>query len=134
MQLLQSAEQFQEENVVSVLGVEAARVWERDVPAEDQKQRVNGDKVPMWDVTCAIQDGWQVAGFKVRVASEAKPEVTAGRIRFGGLQAFTRQDGSKHLVSFAADTWTQEDRPSLRRPKEEVTPAPVPPMPTSKVA
>ena len=134
MQLFQSAEQFQDENVIMVLGVEAARVWEKDVPSEEQKQRLNGDKVPVWEITCAVQDGWLVAGIKVRVASETKPAVTPGPIRFGGLQAFSRQDGNKHLVSFAADTWTQEDRPSLRRGKDDtVAPAP-PPVPTREPA
>ncbi len=134
MQLFQSAEQFQDENVVMVLGVEAARVWEKDVPAEEQKQRLNGDKVPVWEITCAVQDGWLVAGIKVRVAAETKPAVSPGPIRFGGLQAFSRQDGNKHLVSFAADTWTQEDRPSLRRGKDDtVAPAP-PPVPTREPA
>ena len=84
MQLFQSAEQFQDENVVMVLGVEAARVWEKDVPAEEQKQRLNGDKVPVWEITCAVQDGWLVAGIKVRVASETKPAVSC-RARSGSV-------------------------------------------------
>lgn len=132
MQLLQNPDEFNETNVITVTGVEPAREWQANVPVEDQKHKAASDGRLLWDIFCSVKSGRQVINLRVRIPSIDEPVIEPGRIRFGGLVCTARQDGVRLVVSFAADTFSQEDRPSVKRPRSDGPPAP--PMPGERAA
>jgi hypothetical protein len=123
MDLLIGAEEFNDLGLLCQ-GVDPVRKYNEDLEPEDRKQQTTKDNVPLWDVSCTVKGGRGVTVFKVRVASPGEPVVVPGLIRFGGLSASTYPDGSRNIVRFSADTFTQDPPPSKRSPKAD-PPAPV---------
>jgi len=127
LQLLQTPEEFNESNLITVTGLEPAREWQAGVPADNQKLKYADDGRQLWDFFCALKSGRQAINLRVRIPCIGEPEWEPGRIRFGGLVAPARQDGVRLVVSFNADTFTQADPPSVKRPKADGPPMPAPP-------
>ena len=102
---------------IAVTGYDRATVYVPGQPADLAQQRTDNDGVPLWDVFCTIQNGRQPTNFKVRLASATEPKIDGiNRIRFGGLRASTYPDGSRNVVTFAADTFALGEAPSTSRP------------------
>ncbi len=124
MQLLQTPEEFQKQYPMVATGVAAAKKYNEDLPAEDRKQAVDRDNVPLWNVMCAMTDNGRSTPIMVRMASVSEPNVAPGVIMFGGLTISTYSDGSRVIARFEADTFTQEPPPSSKRAKAVEPPVP----------
>jgi hypothetical protein len=95
--------------------------------------KVNALGVPVWEFEVLVQDPVEgVSTSRVRVACGQEPDVTLlAPIRFGGR--FTLKEwefGGRQGISVAAESFTQESRPSSARPP---APASVEPKDNGKV-
>ncbi|MEM9890959.1 MAG: hypothetical protein AAF962_08865 [Actinomycetota bacterium] len=114
MNLLMTPEEFNDLGLLCQGSADPVRKYNEDLAPEDRKQKLNPDNVPLWSIECSVKDGGTTI-FNVQMASTVEPEVSPGLIRFGGLTASTYPDGRRNVVTFRADTFTQESAPSVKR-------------------
>jgi hypothetical protein len=112
-------------NIQTVTKVEpATRQPDRDKPPEQKVDRDSG--LLVWAITVAYEapQDFGPEFMVVQVPSQAEPEVSPGRIQFGGLELRSWEMGSRRGLSFRAGSFTQEARPSSKRTAPPVPPAP----------
>ena len=97
-----------------------------DDPAPPAQQTHRKTGAPVWTVTVAYEheQDFEPENCEVKITSAGDPGITPGPIRFGGLAFRTWNMNGKKGLSITAESWTQEPRPSAKRP-------PSPPAPRS---
>lgn len=123
------ADEFND-SILTVLKVEPKVKYIADAEegAADVQEVQAKTKVPLWLVTASYEhaNDFEPENFQVRIAHEGEPGIVPGPIRFGGLSVRTWNMNSKKGWSISADTWTQEPRPSSKRPAKQDSPPPAP--------
>lgn len=128
MYLPVDAEEFND-SILTVLKCEPKVKFDRDAEegAPEVQDRHNKSKLPLWLVTASYEHelDFEPENFQVRIAHDGDPGIVPGPIRFGGLAVRTWTMNGNKGWSYTADTWTQEPRPSAKRPaKPDVPSAP----------
>jgi hypothetical protein len=111
-------------NIQTVTKVEpATRQPDRDKPPEQKTHRETGQL--LWAITVAYEapEDYSAEFMTVQVPSASEPQVSPGLIRFGGLELRSWEMGSRRGMSFSARTFTQDARPSSKRPPSPPTPS-----------
>ena len=115
------------DSILTVLKCDPLIEFNDDETAAPVQQTHRKSGLPLWTVTVAYEheNDFEPENCQVRIAADGDPGIVPGPIRFGGLAFRTWNMNGKKGLSIAADSWTQEPRPSSRRPsKPDMPPAP----------
>lgn len=120
------------DSILTVLKCEPVMEFNDDESAAPVQQRHRRSGLPLWSVTVSYEHDadFEPENCQVRIASADDPALVPGPVRFGGLAFRTWNMNGKKGLSIAADTWTQEARPSSKRSR----PAPPPTAPIDSKA
>ena len=120
------------DSILTVLKCEPLVEFNEDETAAPVQQTQRKTGLPLWTVICSYEheNDFEPENFQVRLAAVGDPGIVPGPIRFGGLAFRTWNMNGKKGLSIAADSWTQEPRPSSKRPAKPD----LPPVPSDTVA
>ena len=115
------------DGILAVVKVEPLMEYQREEDPNPPKQQVHKKLGPLWSVIVSVEHpemDYEPENCEVRIGSPGDPGIEVGPIRFGGLAFRTWNMNGKKGLSITAESWTQDSRPSAKRPPAPPTPAP----------
>ena len=114
------------DSILTLVKVDPVMEFNPDDGAAPIQQRHRKSGLPLWSVTVSYEheQDFEPENCQIRIASADDPGLVPGPIRFGGLTFRTWNMNGKRGLSIAADTWTQDARPSTRRATPPSPPTP----------
>lgn len=106
------------DGILTVLKCEPLMEYQREDDPAPPSQQVHKKMGPLWSVIVSVEHekDFEPENCEVRIGSEGDPGIVPGPIRFGGLAFRTWNMNGKKGLSIMAESWTQEARPSSKRP------------------